>query len=150
MADIAIGECLLESSLDGDYAEAWRMVSQGMSRAADDIEMHCAATGIQARIVMAQGDVAAGSDMLKNRLETLPAKTSPRLRQNLKCAWLTMELMQGHTADALAWLAAEAPDETKEFIILDPLSLYVEAASVHHHRQLGQTPAADQPTVGLL
>ena len=30
-----------------------------------------------------------------------------------------MELMQGHTADALAWLAAEAPDETKEFIILD-------------------------------
>ena len=119
MADIAIGECLLESSLDGDYAEAWRMVSQGMSRAADDIEMHCAATGIQARIVMAQGDVAAGSDMLKNRLETLPAKTSPRLRQNLKCAWLTMELMQGRTADALAWLAAEAPDETKEFIILD-------------------------------
>jgi LuxR family maltose regulon positive regulatory protein len=95
------------------------MVSQGMSRAADDIEMHCAATGIQARIVMAQGDVAAGSDMLKNRLETLPAKTSPRLRQNLKCAWLTMELMQGRTADALAWLASEAPDETREFIILD-------------------------------
>jgi len=33
MADIAIGECLLESNLDGDYAEAWRMVSQGVSRA---------------------------------------------------------------------------------------------------------------------
>ena len=112
-------ECLLESGLDGDYAEAWRMVSRGVSRTADDIEMHCAATGIQARIVMAQGDVAAGSDMLRNRLEALPANASPRLRQNLKCAWLTMELMQGRTADALAWLASEAPDETREFIILD-------------------------------
>lgn len=119
MADIAIGECLLESGLDGDYAEAWRMVSRGVSRTADDIEMHCAATGIQARIVMAQGDVAAGSDMLRNRLEALPANASLRLRQNLKCAWLTMELMQGRTADALAWLASEAPDETREFIILD-------------------------------
>ncbi|MDO5118358.1 MAG: hypothetical protein Q4D34_07720, partial [Eggerthellaceae bacterium] len=119
MADIAIGECLLESSLDGDYTEAWRKVSQGIARAADDLEMHCAATGIQARIVMAQGNVVAGSDMLKNRLESLPESTSPRLRQNLKCAWLTMELMQGHTGDALTWLAAEAADETDEFIILD-------------------------------
>ena len=57
--------------------------------------------------------------MLRNRLEALPANASPRLRQNLKCAWLTMELMQGRTADALAWLASEAPDETREFIILD-------------------------------
>ena len=119
MADLAIGECLLESSLNGDYAEAWSKVSQGIARAADDLEMQCAATGIQARIVMAQGDVAAGADMLKNRLESLPENASVRLRQNLKCAWLTMELMQGHTADALTWLAAEAPEETKEFNILD-------------------------------
>ena len=119
MADIAIGECLLESDLNGDYAEAWRMVSQGIARAADDLEMHCAATGIQARIVMAQGNVASGSDMLKNRMESLPENASIRLKQNLKCAWLTMELMQGHTADALAWLSAEAPDETNAFNILD-------------------------------
>ncbi|MBQ6325686.1 MAG: hypothetical protein IJI26_06435 [Clostridia bacterium] len=119
MADIAIGECLLESSLNGDYNEAWSKVSQGIARAADDLEMHCAATGIQARIIMAQGNVTAGADMLKNRLESLPESASPRLRQNLKCAWLTMELMQGRTGDALNWLAAEAPDETKAFIILD-------------------------------
>ncbi|MBQ8963748.1 MAG: hypothetical protein IJ089_08110 [Clostridia bacterium] len=119
MADIAIGECLLESSLDGDYTEAWSKVSLGITRAADDLEMHCAATGIQARIIMAQGDVAAGAEMLKNQLDSLPESASARLRQNLRCAWLTMELMQGRTGEALTWLSAEAPDETKTFNILD-------------------------------
>ena len=119
MADIAIGECLLESSLDGDYGEAWKKVGVGLSRAADDIEMQCAATGIQARIAMAQGDISGASDMLKNRLATLPETASKRLRQNLECAYLTYELMRGKTSDALAWLTASAPDETGEFVILD-------------------------------
>lgn len=119
MADIAMGECLLESSLNGDYSEAWKLVSDGLTRVPDDPEMQCAAAGIQARIVMAQGNVESASDMLKNQLASLPESASQRLRQNLECAWLTYQLMQGHTGEALNWLAASAPDETREFIILD-------------------------------
>ena len=119
IADIVLGECLLESSLDGDYTEVWRRVSDGLARLPDDPELQCAATGIQARIVMAQGNAASASDMLKNQLASLPENAARRLRQNLECAWLTFQLMQGHTGDALKWLAASAPDESGEFIILD-------------------------------
>lgn len=119
MGDIAIGECELESNLTGDYDRALEMVYAGLSRAADDLEMRSAAIGIQSRIVAAQGNAPEALAMIDNLIASLSPLAPPRLLQNLTVHRLTLKLMLGDTQEAIHWLSDDAPDETKDFIILD-------------------------------
>lgn len=119
MADIAIGECELESSLTGDYAQAMDHIALGLNRSAGDLEMNCAALGIQCRLLAAQGCAVQAAEMIENRLLSLPEEAPARLRQNLTAYQLTLRLMTGDVEEAFSWLSYAAPNETKGFSILD-------------------------------
>ena len=119
MGDIAIGECELESNLSGDYALAMEKVLSGLSRVGDDLEMRCAAVGIQSRILAAEGNLPDALRLIENLLDSLPEDAPVRLRENLTVYRLTLALMRGETQEALSWLETDAPDETSQFIILD-------------------------------
>ena len=119
MGDIAIGECELESNLTGEYVLAMEKVLSGLSRVGDDLEMRCAAVGIQSRILTAEGNLPEALGLIGNLLKTLPDDAPLRLRENLTVHRLTLLLMRGETQEARSWLETDAPDETRDFIILD-------------------------------
>lgn len=118
-ADIAIAEKELESRLDGDYSVAMLKVREGLQRIADNPEMHYAAIGIQSRIEAVQGNVNTSIRMIDHAIHSLTDRHPKRLFQNLRVFRLLLALYQGETADARYWLDTEAPDETKDFIIMD-------------------------------
>ena len=119
MADVAIAECELESSLDGDYGAAMNGICRSMTGVSDDPEMRCAAIGIQSRIMMARGDLEEARELMRKHIDALPPDAPKRLRQNLEVYRLTLGLMAGDTAEAMDWLELSAPDEQQDFIILD-------------------------------
>ena len=119
MADIAIGECELESSQTGDYAWAMDRVMLGLSHTSDDLEMQCAALGIQSRILAAQGSSAQAAEMVKKRIASLPADAPTHLKKNFTVHLHSLRLLTGETDEALSWLATDAPDENSAFSILD-------------------------------
>ncbi|MBQ8108581.1 MAG: hypothetical protein IJ124_00265 [Clostridia bacterium] len=119
MADIAMGECELESNLDGDYTSALDRVCAGLARVTEDLEMRCAAVGIQSRILAAQGSAAEALDLMDSLIASLPEDAPQRLRRNLNIHRLTLMLLTGDTSRAQSWLYDEAPDENGDFVILD-------------------------------
>ena len=142
MGDIAIGECELESNISGDYSLALDKIQSGLARGTDDLEMRCAAIGIQSRILMAEGNLEEAVRLMDHILANLPSDVPVRLRENMQVHRLTLLLMRGDTREALAWLETEAPDETREFIILDryklmlKLRLYIVTAQWQRTRLL--------------
>lgn len=134
VGDIAIGECELESNLTGDYALALDKVCAGLARTGGDLELRCAAVGVQSRIVAAQGNAAEAGAMIDHLLQSLPEQAPARLRQNLTVHRLTLDLMAGDAQPALGWLSTDAPDETGDFIVMDryayllKLRLYIVTA----------------------
>lgn len=134
LADIAIAERELECNLRGDYAVALDKVFAGISRLSDDLELRCAAIGIQSRILAAQGLAGEGRQMVKRLIDALPDGAPPRMRQNLETHRLTLSMLLGETEEALSWLETGAPDETGVFCIMDryryllKLRLYVVTA----------------------
>ncbi len=119
VADIAIAERELEARLDGDYTAAMMKVREGLQRVADNPEISSAAIGIQSRIEAAQGHADAGLSMADHALASLTAQTPRRLQQNLEAFKLGLKLLQGDVAEARDWLETRAPDETRDFIIMD-------------------------------
>lgn len=142
MGDIAIAECELESSLSGNYDLALEKLLSGLSRVADDLEMRCAAVGIQSRILLAEDNMEEALRLMDNLIASLPDDAPTRLRENLRVHRLTMLLMSGETQEALSWLETDAPDETKDFLILDryklllKLRLYIISAQWNRTRLL--------------
>jgi len=134
VGDLAIGECELESNLSGDYAMALEKVCAGLTRVGEDLELRCAAIGIQSRILAAQGNLREALGLLERMLEGLPGEAAPRLRHNMNVWRLTLLLLGGDHQEAMSWLASEAPDETGDFNVLDrygymlKLRLYIIAA----------------------
>ena len=134
LGDVAIGECELETNLTGDYGLALDKVCAGLLRASDDLEMRCAAVGIQSRIVAAQGNLHEALSLADGMIASLPPHAPARLRANLAVHRLTLLLQMGEVQEAMGWLAAGAPDETGDFNILDrygcllKLRLYIVTA----------------------
>ena len=144
MADIAIAECELESSLDGDYGAAMNGICRSMTGVSDDLEMRCAAIGIQSRIMMARGDLAdaqAHRRAAPGRAEALAAEPG------------------GLPADAGAdggghrrghgLAGAFRPGRAAELHYIGPLPIHAEAAAVHHQGPVEQNPAAGGPAGDL-
>ena len=119
VADVAIAERELEARLDGDYSTATMKVREGLLRASDNPEIHCAAIGIQSRIAAAQGNVNEAVSMIDHVLASLPDRHPRRLAQNLRVFRHGLLLLEGNAADARNWLETEAPDETGDFVIMD-------------------------------
>ena len=119
VADIAIGECELETRPDGDYTTALLKVRAGLQRVTDNPEIHYAAIGIQSRIEAAQGNADAALSMIGHAIASLPDQAPRRLRQNLEAHRLQLSLLRGETAEAKGWLETAAPDETRRFVIMD-------------------------------
>ena len=119
MADIALAECALETDLTGDYGPALEALSAGLSRASGDLELRCAALGIQSRIAAAQGDAPGAIRTVDHLIASLPEDAPPRLIENLRIHRLWLLLLTGETREALDWLKDDAPDDAGEFMILD-------------------------------
>ena len=119
LADLAVGECMFESGLTGDYAQAMEKVCLGLSHTAEDLELRCAGLGIQSRILAAQGNLPEARNIIENLLSSLPEEAPKRLRQNLTVYLLTLALYAGETQRARSWMDSAAPDETGDFTILD-------------------------------
>ena len=119
VADIAIAERELEANPEGDYTVAMAKALRGQQRAADNLEMHYAAIGIQSRIEAARGNVSEAIRMIDNAVDSLPAGCPRRLRQNLEAFRHGLALLRGDVADARDWLETGAPDETGDFVIMD-------------------------------
>lgn len=119
VTDIAIAERDLEARLDGNYSTALIKVREGLQRIVDNSEMRYAAIGIQSRIEAARGSAAEAIRMLDHAAASLTDRDPKRLAQNMKALKLTFQLLRGDTAEARNYLDAEAPDETKDFIIMD-------------------------------
>ena len=119
LADIALGETMLEADLAGNYGPALDRLCAGLSMIADAPEIRCAAVGIQSRIVAVQGGAEEALSMIDHLIDGLPERAPARLRENLAVWRLTLRLWQGDTQEALAWLESGAPDETGDFVILD-------------------------------
>ena len=119
VADVAIAERELEARLDGDYSAATMKVREGLLRASDNPEIHCAAIGIQSRIAAAQGNVNEAVSMIDHVLVSLSDRHPRRLAQNLRVFRHGLLLLEGNVADARNWLETEAPDETGDFVIMD-------------------------------
>ena len=119
MGDIAIAECELEIGLSGDYAAAMNHVCAGLARVESDLEMRCAAIGIQSRILSANGGAEEAASMMAKCLDSLPADAPKRLKQNLQVHRLSLLLLKGDTQEAMTWLSEAAPDEHGDFVILD-------------------------------
>lgn len=126
VADLAIGECELETNLTEDYSSALDKVIRGMARLTDDLELRCAAIGIQSRILTAQGNVQEAILQMNNLIESLPENAPVKLVQNMKAHLLTLRLVEGDLQDAVSWMETDAPDETKEFLILDRYTLMLK------------------------
>ena len=140
IGDIAVGESEFESNLTGDYTKALDRVCAGLSRVTDDLELRCAAVGIQSRIIAAQGNAGEAMRLMDHLIDSLPGNAPPRLRQNLTVHRLYLQLLQGETQAALSWLEMEAPDETKEFIILDRYRYLLKLRLYIILRQWEKTP----------
>ncbi len=119
VADIAIAEKELESNREGDYATALLKVREGLQRVTDNLEIRCAAIGIQSRIEMARGNAEEAIRMMDNVIASLPERSPRRLGQNLETFRLWLTLLRGENTAARNWLESAAPDETGEFIIMD-------------------------------
>ena len=119
VADVAIAERELEARLDGDYSAATMKVREGLLRASDNPEIHCAAIGIQSRIAAAQGNVNEAVSMIDHAIASLSDRHPRRLAQNLRVFRHGLLLLEGNVADARNWLETEAPDETGDFVIMD-------------------------------
>lgn len=119
LGDIAIGECELESSLTGDYSLALQKVTEGLAEVAEDLELRCAAVGIQSRILMAEGEIDEAIRLMDSLIGGLPETAPARLRQNLQVHRLTLLMMKGENREALGWMETDSPDENRDFIILD-------------------------------
>ena len=119
VADIAIAERELEANLSGDYAVAMAKVCEGMQRVTDNPEIHYAAIGVQSRIQMAQGHLNEAQRMIDNAMATLSDRHPQRLMQNMRAFRHGLSLLGGDVSEAQSWMEMEAPDETRDFIILD-------------------------------
>ena len=119
VTDIAIAERELEANPDGDYSVALAKVRQGLQRVSDNLEMRCAAIGIQSRIEAASGNADEALRMIDNAIAALPDQHPPRLVQNLRVFRQELMLLRGEVAGARSWLETEAPDETGAFVIMD-------------------------------
>ena len=142
LSEIAIGECELESNLNGDYEKALNHILLGMTRIAFDLEIRCAVKGIQSRLITAEGDISSAIRLMDHLLESLPDYAPKRLKENMRVHRLTLLLMSGETREALSWLETEAPDEVDNFVILDrykymlKLRLYIITGQWHRTRLL--------------
>ena len=142
VCDILTGECGLESSLNGDYRDPLEKVTAGLSRVPGDLEVRCAGIGIQSRILMAEGEADEGIRLMNSLMEDLPLNAPVRLRENLQVHRMTLQLMKGETREPLNWLEMEAPDETRDLIVLDrykqllKLRLYIITAQWEKTRLL--------------
>lgn len=126
--------CEFESNLTGSYEKALDMLCRGKSRLTDDLEMRCAAIGIQSRIIAAQGNVDEALHIMDRLLNELPKDAPVRLRQNMQVHRMQLQLLTVTGQEALNWLEQGAPDETGDFVILDryqymlKLRLYIVTA----------------------
>ena len=119
LGELAMGECILESELNGEYGEAYSHVYRGLARIGDDLELRCVGTGIQSRILAAQGNAEEAVRLMDSLISSLPENAPARLKQNMKIHRIHLQLLRGQTQEALKWLETDAPDETGEFVILD-------------------------------
>ena len=57
-------------------------VCAGLSRVTDDLELRCAAAGIQSRIIAAQGNAGEAMRLMDHLIDSLPGNAPSRLRRN--------------------------------------------------------------------
>ncbi|MBR1709866.1 MAG: hypothetical protein IJ719_13720 [Clostridia bacterium] len=126
VADIAIAEGELESNLDGDYTLAMAKIREGIQRVTSNVEIRYAAVGIQCRIEAARGNAGNALHLLDSAFYSLPESYPARLEQNLKVFRYSLQLLQGEIDEAKSWMESEAPDEAKDFIIMDRYSLMLK------------------------
>ena len=87
-------------------------VLSGLSRVGDDLEMRCAAVGIQSRILTAEGNLPEALGLIGNLLKTLPDDAPLRLRENLTVHRLTLLLMRGETQEVRSSASPSARSNT--------------------------------------
>ena len=68
ISEVAVGECELESNLNGDYEKALNYILVGMTRIAFDLETRCAVKGIQSRLMTAEGDISGAIRLMDHLL----------------------------------------------------------------------------------
>lgn len=118
LGNIALGEALYLSGEDAEE-EALALVCRGAQEAGSDWEMRFAALGVQSRMLLSRGCADQAITLIEHLMEELPQDQPRQLRQNIYAHLLSLRIITGDTAEALNWLAQDAPDETAFFHLLD-------------------------------
>ncbi len=128
LADIALGESLLVKDSEDKY-EIMFLLNKGLMEAEKrgNIEIRFVAVALTARLFVSQGRMDTALSILNEFKIKVKEKNNNRLLLNLNAFIVKLYMVSGDNAYANEWLTEEAPDEKKDFYILDRYKYLVKA-----------------------
>jgi LuxR family maltose regulon positive regulatory protein len=121
LADIALAESLFEKSTSDNLTEIMLLVNAGQN-AADfqgTLEVEFVAVGILSRVMLMQNNLLSAYGLLESIERRAQQAKMTGMIFNIKALRIKFALMEGKIDSVNFWLQNEAPDETKQFRILD-------------------------------
>lgn len=117
--DIALGESLFEKNADLNFTEELTLLNSGYyeAEASGNIQLQFASIGVMALIYSSIGKLESACDAvkkLKNRIDP-----SEEIHDNIDAFLVNLSMLSGSCEKADEWLEEKAPDESKEFYIID-------------------------------
>jgi LuxR family maltose regulon positive regulatory protein len=121
LADIALAESLFEKSTSDNLTEIMMLVNAGQN-AADfkgTLEVKFVAVAIMSRVMLMQNNLHSAYALLDNIENRVEIAKMSGIIFNIKALRIKFTLMEGKIGEVNLWLQNDAPDEIKQFRILD-------------------------------
>jgi LuxR family maltose regulon positive regulatory protein len=121
IADIALAESLFEKSTSDNMTEIMMLVNAGQNEAdfQGALEVKFAAVGIISRVMLMQNNLNSAYVLLDNVERYAQESKISGIIFNIKALRVKFALMEGKMEEVNIWLQNDAPDEVRQFRILD-------------------------------
>lgn len=121
IADIALAESLFEKSDTDNLTEIMMLANAGQNAASfrGTLEMEFAAVGISSRMMLRQNNIDSAYTLLQNIKKRAEDAKMQGLTENIEALRIMLALVEGKTNEVDLWLCHKAPNENKQFRILD-------------------------------
>lgn len=121
LADIALAESLFEKSTSDNLTEVMMLANAGQNAACfkGTLEMEFAAIGVLSRMMLMQNNLPSAYallDTIQNRAENAAMQG---LIDNIEALRTMLLLVEGKNDEVCVWLREKAPDENKNFRIME-------------------------------
>lgn len=128
LADIGLAESLYEKSTTENFAEIINYLNLGLSKAKANENLHLqfAGTGVLARLYAAQAQMSTALSII-DRLYSSTMRKEKQLQKNIEAYKVKQNMMLGNNQPAIIWVNNSAPDENKDFYILDRYRYLIKA-----------------------